>query len=963
MEDCPYTGCAQNKERKQNSANTPLQWLDWPQTTAKIVIQSVSDTAEKKTFSGRENRAWPAWSLVTRWTEPARSWGCASSKSDVYRSGDGSSRTSNGSNRRLLVLPTKYIAGAKDKGLRLEPETGTKPFGRPDHVTSRVRMGDERSHLISRQPGIPRFLPLNVHLGETLDGKTGRPRRFEKTQARSPRAGLNRDAGLRSLPSPHSARPSRRRRLSRMLKATAALGMVAGMLAVGWFAFYVAAIHEDLPSLPARPAATLSEASLILAADGTELGTLFGERRTWVSLEDISPIALKALVATEDHRYFDHKGVDWVRMAGAFWSTAWGNPEGASTIPMQLARNYYPELQRKNLLDRKLSEILLARRISREMSKDQVLEWYINTVPFGQNSFGIEAAAQRFYSVSSGDLTLHQAALLVGILKGTTRYNPLRNPEMSRSRRDVVLDRMAALEIITLQEATAAKERNLELNPHFYDPADSPAPYFLDYVRKEAEAWARRAGYNLKSDGLVVHTSLRPELQKHAKQAVDQQSAILQRMLTQEFGAPGSVRNERYWREQRALEEDLVRRTEVYRTLRASGSSDYDALLAVRGDTELVQQLRQQATQLQASLVVMEPGSGQILAWVGGHDYNKDQFDKVAAARRQPGSIFKPILYARALEDGYSPYYMVEDEIRTFVTNTRGEQWTPTNSGGGASGRLVTLEQGLAWSKNTVSAHLINKIGPQDVIDLAQDMGVSSPMMPVPSLALGTSETSLLEMVNAYATIADYGVRRNVTAITSISDKEGHIVATFPSEPDRVLSEQTSYTMINMLRKAVDQGTGGWLRTRFGIQGDVAGKTGTTQNNADDWFVAMHPDAVVGAWVGFNDQRVTFTSDYWGQGGHNALLLVGDFLQSGSKGPAAYISSSEFKRPAAYQNPKKPLYTAPPKHIDLAAIGGELREPFEDESFTAPARSPQSISTFTRRARIRTLSTPPDRGQ
>lgn len=284
-------------------------------------------------------------------------------------------------------------------------------------------------------------------------------------------------------------------------------------------------------------------------------------------------------------------------------------------------------------------------------------------------------------------------------------------------------------------------------------------------------------------------------------------------------------------------------------------------------------------------------------------------------------------------------------------------------SGGGASGRLVTLEQGLAWSKNTVSAHLINKIGPQDVIDLAQDMGVSSPMMPVPSLALGTSETSLLEMVNAYATIADYGVRRNVTAITSISDKEGHIVATFPSEPDRVLSEQTSYTMINMLRKAVDQGTGGWLRTRFGIQGDVAGKTDTTQNNADGWFVAMHPDAVVGAWVGFNDQRVTFMSDYWGQGGHNALLLVGDFLQSGSKGPAAYISSSEFKRPAAYQNPKKPLYTAPPKHIDLAAIGGELREPFEDESFTAPARSPQSISTFTRRARIRTLSTPPDRGQ
>ncbi len=814
---------------------------------------------------------------------------------------------------------------------------------------------------LAPRPVVPQFLPLNVHLGETLDGRTGRPRRFDHhAAAASPVKSAGQST---SKTSKILDRTPRKRSMMRTLKAATVLICIVSLIAIGWFGIHLSSVNDGLPALPNRPAATLPESSLILASDGTELGTLFGERRTWVALEDISPITLQALIATEDHRFFEHSGVDWVRMVGAFWSTAMGDPQGASTIPMQLVRNYYPQLQRLTLLDRKLSEILLAGRISNEMSKEQVLEWYINTVPFGHNSFGIEAAAERFFSVTSGDLELYQAATLIGILKGTTRYNPIRNPDMSRDRRNVVIDRMATVGSISPSAANAAKQRNLDLNPHFYDPADSPAPYFLDYVRKEAEAWAARAGFNLKSGGLIVHTSLQPQLQEIAVQAVESQTAELQRYLVREFGAPGSVRNERYWRSQRAVEEDLVRRTDIYQALRASGSSDYDALLAVRSDANLVGKLRQQATRLQASMVVMEPGSGQVLAWVGGHDYKQDQFDKVASAHRQPGSIFKPILYARALEDGYSPYYLIEDEIRTFVTNNWGERWTPTNSGGGASGRLVTMEQGLAWSKNTVSAHLINEIGPHDVIDLAREMGVSSPMMPVPSLALGTSETTLLEMVNAYATIADLGIRRNVTAITSITDKEGNVIATFPSEPDRVLSEQTSFTMINMLRKAIDQGTGAWLRSRFGLKGDFAGKTGTTQNNADGWFVAMHPDVVVGAWVGFNDQRVTFASDYWGQGGHNALLLVGDFLRSGTTGPGALIPSTRFEPPADYRNPVKPMYSALPAGVNVAAIGGEMREPFEDQSFTAPIRSPQSLPTFTRRTGIRTLSTPQGRGQ
>lgn len=864
--------------------------------------------------------------------------------------------------QRTAGAPAKGVPYAAGDGAPHSPGA-VVPHTAGDGAPHRLENGAPRA-------GIPRYLPINVYLGETIDGSTGNPRALQ-TGAQSPGyqnpgksnpgnpypdnpVSRNRSAKAATQ---KSERKTKRFTARKAAKGTLTLMMLTCLVAGAWFIFQVARLNQNLPALPATPAATLAEASIILAADGSELGTLFGERRLWVPLEDVSPLFTDALIAVEDHRFEEHTGVDWVRMAGAFWSTVTGDPEGASTIPMQLARNYFPELKQLSLFDRKVTEVLLARRLSETKSKDEVLEWYINTVPFGQNSFGIEAASQRFFSTTSADLQLHEAALLVGILKGSTRYNPLRNPEMSRSRRNTVLARMQDLGYLSTVQASEAKDRPIDLDPSFYDPAESAAPYFLDYVRREAESWARRAGFDLKADGLIIHTSLHPELQKLAEDAVERQTEVLQQVLLGEFGAPGSVRNERYWRLKRSVEEDLARKTDVYRTLRESGKTDYDAVLAVRSDASLMRDLRTAATQLQAGLVVMAPGSGQVLAWVGGHDYRTDQFDKVASARRQPGSIFKPILYARALEDGYSPYYLVEDQIRTFITNTRGERWTPTNSGGGASGRLVTLEQGLAWSKNTVSAHLIDRIGPQDVIDLAREMGITSPLMPVPSLALGTSETTLLEMVNAYATLADYGVKRRVTTITSISDKAGNIIATFPSEPDRVLSEQTAYTMISMLRKAVDQGTGTMLRTRFGVRGDIAGKTGTTQNNADGWFVAMHPDVVVGAWVGFNDPRISFESNYWGQGGHNALLLVGDFLRNGMRGPGALIPGSRFKRPDGYRQPRRPIYSSPPADVNVAAIGGELREPFESDDFTAPVRSPVTIPTRTSDSRIRTLST------
>ena len=888
--------------------------------------QRVPEKGSRCLLGADSGRALPPWSDVTRWTDPSTNWGCAPARN---RPGAYPRKRSHQTARAAVSIHSDILVHAS---LPI-PERTREPITLPDQPRDNKR---HRNTQIRETPtALPAFVPLNVHLGEPVSAKTGQPRA----------GGDGHDipttpVSLPDRPVETQTRRKKNRRLKRLFAATCAIAFVLLIVGTGWFGWRVLSLNESLPALPTRPAATLPEASMILASDGSELGTLFDERRTWVPLESINPVVIDALLAAEDHRFPTHKGVDWIRMAGAFWSTLTEDPEGASTIPMQLARNYFPELKQHTLLDRKIEEVLLARHISNSMTKDETLSWYLNTVAFGHNSFGIEAAAERFYSTTSADLSLSQAALLVGLLKGPSRYDPLRNPDNARSRRNIVLRRMAELEMISPAAANAATALPLKLRPKVFDPADSFAPYFLDYVRREAEQWATRAGYDLRNDGLIIHTSIDPHLQRLAKEAVAKQTNVLQNVLLREFGAPGSVRNERFWREKRAVENDLIRRTDPYRTLRDAGRTDIEALYAVRQDPGLVRSLREEATRLQGALVVMDPGSGQILAWVGGHDYRQDQFDKVASARRQPGSIFKPILYARAIEDGYSPYYLVQDEIRTFVTNTRGERWTPTNAGGGASGRLLTLEQGLVWSKNTVSAHLISRIGPQDVIDLAHDMGVESSMMPVPSLALGTSETSLLEMANTYATLADHGVRHNVTAITTITNKDGDLVATFPSEPDRVLSEQTSYTMIRMLQKVVDQGTGSWLRSRFELRGDLAGKTGTTQNSADGWFIGMHPDAVVGVWVGFNDQRITFQSDYWDQGGHNALLLAGEFLQQSMRGPGAALKPTHFKRPQGYREPSRPLYSSPSPDVEPESSDTVINPPEQELKLRAPVPLP-----------------------
>jgi len=841
-----------------------------------------TDYDNRSLISG-DVRAWPLWKAVDTWTDPQNQWD--ERRVDLEQL-----------LKQIELEKSRYILSSKPTGIQSSGD-GAGYTLNSNHIGPTSGDGHAagpRVNVVVPDPygafkSVSGFQPIGTYLDAAKHAPQPESNPGPATERKSPKS---------------------TRSLTKRVLLTCFFLLVTAAVVMTFKSYnYVSAIESRLPVLPANPASTLAQTTIILAADGSEIGTSFGERRTWIDLPEMSTFVVDALVAAEDHRFHEHDGIDYRRILGAFWKTVQGDPEGASTIPMQLARNYYPEIKQHSTLDRKIEELLLARKIDAKFTKDETIEWYLNTVAFGHNSFGIQAAAKRFYSKSALELSLAQAALLVGMLKGPSKYDPISRSEDARRRRNVVLGRMAELGYVTNTLAREASIQPIDLNPSVFDPAESIAPHFVDYVKKEATRWANRAGYDLQRDGLVIHTSLDPETQKMAVEALDRQTQTLQNVITREFGQPGSRANNRFWRDRRSVEEDLLRRTDAYSTLISAGRSDHDALLSLRSDSNFINFVRREASQLQSGFVAMDPGSGQIKAWVGGRDYRNDQFDKVASARRQPGSVFKPIVYAKAIDRGFSPYYMVEDRIKTFVTNTRGERWTPTNSGGGASGRLVTLQQGLAWSKNTISVHLISKLGPQAVIDLARDMGIKSPMLPVPSISLGTSETTLLEMVNAYATLADYGVRRNPTTITSISDRDGSVIATFPSEPDRALSSQTSYTMLNMMRQVIDGGTGSFIRTRFGVRGDIAGKTGTTQNNADGWFIAMHPDLVVGAWVGFNDQRITFQSDYWGQGGHNALLLVGDFLKNATSGPGPLLKRTRFTVPSGYKYPVKPNYS------------------------------------------------------
>jgi penicillin-binding protein 1A len=637
---------------------------------------------------------------------------------------------------------------------------------------------------------------------------------------------------------------------------------------------YVLVLIPFTPGIRDIRRAKVDQPAQIYSADGKLLAEFKPTHREWVSLKDISPQVIDALIATEDRRFYQHHGIDFRRTAGAALHTFSGDRQGGSTLTQQLARNLYPEeIGRSQTLTRKLKEAITAFKIEAVYSKDEILETYLNTVPFLYNAYGIEMAARTYFDKSAGQLDVLESATLIGMLKGNSYYNPVLNPERALDRRNIVLGQMVKFGHLPPAKLDALRKRPLRIDFERQIEEPGRAPHFAQQLRKWLIAWADDNDYNIYSDGLVVRTTIDSRLQTMATNALALQGNQLQSIANAAWGGRGGCAHVNA-----DLGNAFIRETSDYRAARDGGRNDADVIKKLSADRAFMQTLCENKTRVQAAFVALDPRNGQIRAWVGSRDFTQDPFDHVAQARRQPGSTFKPFVYGAAFDRGAKPTDTFVDQAVEIPI--RGDEiWRPTDDSP-PSGRPVSLRDGIAYSKNRITAQLMESVGPARVARLARDMGVrESHLDVVPSLALGTSPVTLKEMVSAYGTIANDGSYMEPLLVTRIENKNGDVLAQFESAPERALSVDATRKLVDVMRDVINRGTGTAIRTRFGIRADVAGKTGTTQDNADGWFILMQPQLVAGAWVGFNDSRVTLRSDYWGQGAHSALPIVGDFMQ------------------------------------------------------------------------------------
>lgn len=665
---------------------------------------------------------------------------------------------------------------------------------------------------------------------------------------------------------------------------------------------YVAALYPFTPSIGDIRKSKDESPTVVLSADGKELATFKRANRDWVKLDDISPKVKEALLATEDKRFYDHNGIDFVRTAKAVVNTLRGEVEGGSTLTQQLARNLYPEeIGREQTVTRKVKEAITALKIEAIYSKDEILETYLNSVSFLYNAWGIEMASRTYFNKKAKDLNELEAATLIGMLKGTSYYNPVINPERAVQRRNTVLAMMVKEGKLPEDRYESLKAQPLKLDFERVPEFNGTAPHLAEHLRRWLLEWADRHDYNIYADGLVVRTTIDSRLQAAANEAVERQGKALQAVADVEWSRSGTpalgsdtaayvaargkaAPFEHFWNTHGDLVKAWIRDSKEYREARDGGKDDAAALEELRGNSQFMADLRRQKTMLQVGFVAIEPATGMVKAWVGSRDYADDKFDHVQQARRQPGSTFKPFVYGAAFEAGHHPSETLMDQP-VAIQIDRNQVWRPGDVEGSPSNQPMTLRDGLARSKNTITAQLMMQVGPSRVASLARSMGVrQSKLNEVPSLALGTSPVTLKEMVTSFATIANSGRYIEPRIVTAIEDRDGNVldqVAAPASE--QAMSTEAAQTLLDVLRGSVDYGTAVGLRPRFGLEGDLAGKTGTTQDNTDGWFILMHPQLVAGSWVGFNDNRVTMRSSYWGQGAHNALLVVGDAMKGAQK--------------------------------------------------------------------------------
>ncbi len=676
---------------------------------------------------------------------------------------------------------------------------------------------------------------------------------------------------------------------------------------------------------------TMSVSSEIYSADGKLLGKFYKENRSPVEFKDISPNLVNALVSTEDARFYKHSGVDFFSFATSVLSTAKGDKRGGSTITQQLAKNLFSTRKRKSqgvikhipvlrTIVYKCKEWLTAFKIEHLYTKQQILTLYFNTVPFGNNTFGIKTATLKYFNKNPNEVDPAQAAMLIGMLKGTSLYSPIRYPERSIERRNTVLGQMQKYGYINKAIYDENTKKPLELDLSYVENDSQGDSYIRHAVEKWLDKWLKANDYDLYQDGLKIYTTIDSRLQQYAEEAVNEKMKMLQKRFYSVWGKKAP------WRDSHGVEiKDFVLKNEqklpIYDLLDKKYKGDTVQIQAYfkkpkkmkifswNGDRDTtlssIDSIKYYAKILNTGMMTIEPTTGKIKVWVGGIDYKHFNFDHVNQSKRQAGSTFKPFAYLTALDNGYTPCDKFTDKpvSISYMDNGKPDVWAPNNADFKFSYREMSLRWAMGKSVNSITAQLTEKVGWDKVVQYAHKCGIESPLKSVPSVSLGSNDVSVFEMVRAYSTFLNRGNKIDPLLVTKITDQNGGLLEEFTLKTEKVLSDEIAWLMLYMFRGGMEE-PGGTSQALWEYPGlwkkesnQIGGKTGTSSDYVDGWYMGITKDLVTGIWVGADDRSVHFNTSESGEGSHTALPIFGRFMEKVYADPNSGYQPGPFPKP------------------------------------------------------------------
>ncbi len=685
-------------------------------------------------------------------------------------------------------------------------------------------------------------------------------------------------------------------------------------------------LYGGMPSLKALENPENDLSSELISADGETLGRYFRYNRSQITFDDLSPELVNTLLSSEDHRFYEHAGIDFRGlMRAVVGKLTFQYAGGGSTITMQLAENLFNTMtENEGTLYKigglreiiiKTKEWIIAVQLEQNFTKEEIMAMYFNTVSFGSNSFGIKTAAETYFNKQPKELNYQESAVLIGLLQGTTTFNPIRNYDNSIAKRNQVLGKIARHNHLTPAERDSLIALPIDLESYSVANQNKGlATYFRSVITRDLLAWCRENDRDLYEDGLKIYTTIDSRMQRYAEQAVESHMAELQKIFMDHLQGREPWLDDEF-KVIPNFAESRFRQSEHYRQLVEKYGKGSDSIKIVmntpremsvfswNGDIDTVMSpldsVRYYKHFLQTGMMSMDPHTGHIKAWVGGINHKYFKYDHVRQGKRQPGSTFKPFVYGAAIEYGYPPCYEVIDTSPTF--KVPGGTWSPPNSDGTyGTGEKMTIRQGMARSVNTVTAYLMQQIQPENVVEFAHRVGIESELDPVPSLCLGVSDVSVFELVGAYSTFANLGLYTEPYYITRIEDKNGNILENFVPKTKQAMSQQNAYKMLYMLRGGVEEtgGTSTGLSYDLKVDNEIGGKTGTTNNASDGWYMGVTKDLVTGVWVGGDERSIHFRNWNLGQGARTARPIWDIYMKNIYADDSLAYEKGPFPRPS-----------------------------------------------------------------